>query len=75
MVLDPKTSLEGMIFILFVGGLGQGVLFSAHQTATQASCAARSATHAITLFSFLRELRILPWSIPRRDHLQEHVTS
>ena len=54
MVLDSKTSLEGMIFILFVGGLGQGVLFSAHQTATQASCAARSATHAITLFSFLR---------------------
>ncbi|RMY51217.1 hypothetical protein D0865_06469 [Hortaea werneckii] len=54
MVLDSETPLEGMIFILFVGGLGQGILFSAHQTATQASCAARSATHAITLFSFLR---------------------
>ncbi|RMX85798.1 hypothetical protein D0869_03555 [Hortaea werneckii] len=54
MILDSKTSWEGMIFILFVGGLGQGILSSAHQTATQASCAARSATHAITLLSFLR---------------------
>ena len=56
MVLGQETYVGGMIFTFLVAGVGQGILFMAHQVATQASCQARDVSYATAMFSFSRSL-------------------
>lgn len=54
MVLDQDTFVPGMIFTFLVAGTGQGILFMAHQVATQASCRTKDVAYATAMFSFMR---------------------
>ncbi|KAK5117768.1 hypothetical protein LTR85_008743 [Meristemomyces frigidus] len=56
MILDRETFVPGMIFTFLVAGTGQGILFMAHQVATQASCRTRDVAYATAMFSFMRSL-------------------
>ncbi|KAK5136939.1 hypothetical protein LTR08_001446 [Meristemomyces frigidus] len=56
MVLGADTYLPGLIFTFLVAGVGQGILFMAHQVATQASCQAKDVAYATAMFSFMRSL-------------------
>ncbi|KAK3112353.1 hypothetical protein LTR53_011463 [Teratosphaeriaceae sp. CCFEE 6253] len=56
MVLDAETYLPGMIFLFVVAGIGQGLLFMAHQVVAQASCPAADMAYASAMFSFCRSL-------------------
>lgn len=54
MVLTSDTYVPGMIFTFLVAGVGQGILFMAHQVATQASCHSRDVAYATAMFSFMQ---------------------
>ncbi|KAK5119073.1 hypothetical protein LTR62_000284 [Meristemomyces frigidus] len=56
MVLGPQSFMPGLIFLFILAGIGQGMLFMAHQVATQASAPAKDVAYASAMFSFCRSL-------------------
>jgi hypothetical protein len=54
MVLGPQSYTPGIIFLFMLAGIGQGMLFMAHQVATQASCPVKDVAYASAMFSFCR---------------------
>jgi MFS family permease len=56
MILGSQSYTAGIVFLLTLVGCGQGMLFIAHQVATQASCPAKDVAYASAMFSFCRSL-------------------
>lgn len=54
MILGPDSYVPGLCFVFIVAGIGQGMLFMAHQVASQASCKVKDVAYAAAMFSFAR---------------------
>ncbi|KAK4553928.1 hypothetical protein LTR86_009103 [Recurvomyces mirabilis] len=54
MILGPESFMPGLVFLFILAGIGQGMLFMAHQVATQASSPVKDVAYASAMFSFCR---------------------
>lgn len=53
-ILDVSTHPAAWVVIFMCAGAGQGLLLIGHSVAIQASCRARDAAHAVSMYSFMR---------------------
>lgn len=53
-ILDVSTHPAAWVVIFMCAGAGQGLLLIGHSVAIQASCRAKDAAHAVSMYSFMR---------------------